>query len=144
MAVEDVPSLFAWYLEDPPALCRDKTFEIDWLYKVQADESQWRYSIRADGELAGLATLWWNKSVPNTLSPTILVAPRWRNRGVGTLALITLVDVVAGSMPNVSLLGQVNDDNPASLRMAEKVFGPGTHDGDKVSFLMTFRQEVTP
>lgn len=129
----DVPALYDWYKTAPSLLYSETTFEISWLYRVQHDQSQYRKSIIYGGQLAGFATLWRNNDfVAGCWSPTILVDPALRGRGIGLWTLMALIGIASKDDRIDEVWAGVYDDNAPSLMMATRVFGaPVAHSKTK-------------
>jgi RimJ/RimL family protein N-acetyltransferase len=125
MRAGDVRTLYGWYARAPLLLSAVPLTE-EWLRAVQADETQWRWSLeRHDGNLAGMLTLWRNKSYgAGVLSPTLLVDPAWRGRGFGRRMLAAAVAFAQACVPEArEVRATVFADNLPSLAVARHVLG---------------------
>ena len=124
MAVADVATLYGWYLQDPSKIYADDVLPESWLYGVQADASQLRWSFDLAGQLVALGTLWPNRGCgPGVVSPTVLVHPERRGQGIGSQVLATLVGQAHAWPDATELRAGVYHGNDASYRMARRLLG---------------------
>jgi hypothetical protein len=126
MTREDVPALYAMYLEYPLMINCDKIYGIDWLYKVCDDANQFRFSLRMPTkQLCGAATLWWANRSAGILAPTIWIDAQFNGKGYARAALEELWDFALAHIHGMNKMqASVYGYNQRSLRLFESFFGP--------------------
>ena len=118
-----------------PLTTRD---DLEWCARVMADNEPWKtlkrdyasslevlsnpskeqYLVRTDGERAGLLILDMTGPFAGYIQ-TIAVAPRARNRGIGTRALAWAEERIFSDSPNVFIC--VSSFNPDAQRLYERL-----------------------